>query len=135
MYTSETQLRVRYGETDQMGYVYYGNYASYLEVARVECLRQLGFSYRELEQQGIMLPVLEHHSFFRSPAYYDDLLKIVTTIPEKPGVRIRFKYEIVNEQNNTIHEAETLLVFVNKATGKPCKPTEVFNQLLAPFFS
>ena len=80
MYTSETFVRVRYGETDQMGYVYYGNYAMYYEVGRVESLRQLGLTYRELEDMGVMMPVLENKSKFHQAALYDDHLKIVTTI-------------------------------------------------------
>lgn len=134
MYQSETKIRVRYGETDQMGYVYYGNYAMYYEVARVESLRQLGMSYRELEEGGVMMPVLENHSKYLSPARYDDELRIVTTIREKPGVRISFAYDIFNETNQLIHQGETNLVFMNKQTGKPCRPPEHFQELLAPFF-
>lgn len=96
MYQSETSIRVRYGETDQMAYVYYGNYAMYYEVARVESLRQLGVTYKELEASGIMMPVLENHSKFLGPARYDELLRIVTTIREKPTVKIKFEYEIFN---------------------------------------
>lgn len=134
MYQSEIQIRARYGETDQMGYVYYGNYASYYEVARVESLRKLGLSYRELEKIGVMMPVLENHSKFLGPAVYDELLKIVTTIRTKPGVRIKFEYEIYNEHDKLIHQGETLLVFVNRVSGKPCRPPEVFDNLLKPFF-
>ena len=86
MYVSETYIRVRYGETDQMGYVYYGNYAMYYEVARVESLRRLGLTYKELEAMGVMMPVLENHSKFLSAALYDDNLRIVTTIREKPEI-------------------------------------------------
>ena len=134
MYVSETQIRVRYGETDQMGYVYYGVYAMYYEVARVESLRQLGMSYKELENMNVMLPVLENKSKYLSAALYDDLLRIVTTIREKPGVRIRFEYELFNETNKLIHQGETLLVFVNKKNGKPCRPPKIFDDLLDPYF-
>ncbi|HNP96249.1 MAG TPA: thioesterase family protein [Cyclobacteriaceae bacterium] len=134
MYISETSVRVRYSETDQMGYVYYGNYAAYFEVARVESLRQLGMTYRELEEMGIMMPVLENKSKYIAPALYDDELKIVTTIREKPGVRIRFEYEISNAKGQLIHQGETLLVFVNKNTGKPCRPPEAFDRVLEPYF-
>ena len=135
MYTSETHLRVRYGETDQMGYVYYGHYASYFEVARVESLRQLGMTYKELEEMGVMMPVLENKSRYLSPALYDDNLKIVTTIREKPGVRIRFEYEVFNEAGQLLHQGETLLAFVNKATGRPCRPPTAFEKVLEPFFA
>jgi acyl-CoA thioester hydrolase len=134
MYRSETKVRVRYGETDQMGFVYYGNYAMYYEVARVESLRQLGLTYKELEDGGVMMPVLENRSIFLSPALYDDELRIVTTIRQMPSVRINFEYEIFNGSNELIHQGETLLVFVNKHTGKPCRPPEHFQNVLKPFF-
>ncbi len=134
MYTSETTVRVRYGETDQMGYVYYGDYARYYEVARVESLRQLGLTCKELESMGVIMPVLENHSRFHSPGYYDELLRIVTRIREKPTVRIRFHYEIYNEKDELIHEGETLLAFVDQQTGRPCRPPSVFMDVLTPFF-
>jgi acyl-CoA thioester hydrolase len=134
MYRSETTVRVRYGETDQMGYVYYGYYAMYYEVARVESLRQLGLTYKELEDGGVMMPVLENKSKYLSPALYDDELRIVTTIKEKPSVKITFYYEIFNGQGKLIHEGETLLVFVNKNTSKPCRPPDHFQNVLKPFF-
>ncbi len=134
MYRSETSIRVRYGETDQMGYVYYGNYAMYYEVGRVESLRQLGLTYRELEEMGVMMPVLENKSKYIAPAKYDDLLKVVTTISEKPGVRIRFEYEIFNQEGTLINQGETLLVFINMKTNRPCRPPEAMEKVLAPFF-
>ncbi len=135
MYTSETYIRVRYGETDQMGYVYYGNYAMYYEVGRVEALRKLGLTYKELEDMGVMMPVLENRSKFISAALYDDNLKVVTTIREKPGVRIKFEYDIFNGEGVLIHQGETMLAFVDKKTGRPCRPPEVFMNVLKPYFS
>ena len=134
MYQSETSVRVRYGETDQMAYVYYGYYAMYYEVARVESLRRLGVTYKELEASGVMMPVLENHSKFLMAARYDELLKIVTTIGEKPTVRIKFVYEIFNEENKLIHQGETLLAFVDIKSGRPCKPPQLMMNVLAPFF-
>lgn len=134
MYTTETRIRVRYGETDQMQYVYYGVYAMYYEVGRVESLRQLGLTYRELEAMGIIMPVLENHSEFLLPAVYDELLRVVVTIPEKPSVRIRFQYEIYNEKETLIHRGQTLLAFVNQKTGRPCRPPEAFQKVLASYF-
>lgn len=134
MYQSETHIRVRYGETDQMGYVYYGNYAMYYEVGRVESLRQLGLTYKEMEAMGVMMPVLENKSKYLAPARYDDLLRVVTTVKEKPGVRIKFEYEIFNGENKLIHQGETLLVFVDMKTNKPCRPPEAMEKVLAPFF-
>ena len=134
MYTSETSVRVRYAETDPMGYAYYGYYAMYYEVARVESLRQLGMTYRQLEAMGTMMPVLENNSKFLSPALYDDEIKIVTLIRDRPGVRIKFEYDIYNGDGKLIHQGETFLAFVNKASGKPCRPPEAFMKLLQPFF-
>ena len=134
MYISETTVRVRYGETDQMGYVYYGFYAMYYEVARVESLRQLGLTYKAIEAQGIIMPVLENKSKFFIPARYDELLRIVCILREKPGIRIRFEYEIFNEENKLIHQGETLLVFVDKNTSKPCRPPLEMEKVLDPFF-
>ena len=135
MYHAETQIRVRYGETDQMGYVYYGNYASYYEVARVESLRQLGFAYRDLEKMGIMLPVLENHTKFHRPAKYDEVLTVKVTIPEKPSLKMRFLYEIYNEEEQLINSGETILVFIKQATMKPCRMPQVMEGLLGPYFN
>ena len=126
---------MRYGETDQMGYVYYGFYAMYYEVGRVESLRQLGVSYSEIENMGIIMPVLENKSKYLAPARYDEVLRIVTTIREKPLLRIKFEYEIFNESNKLIHTGETLLVFVDKRTNRPRKPPAEMERVLDPFFS
>jgi acyl-CoA thioester hydrolase len=134
MYQSETSVRVRYGETDQMAYVYYGNYAMYYEVARVESLRRLGVTYKELEASGVMMPVLENHSKFLAPGRYDELLRIVVTIREMPSVKIRFQYDIYNEENKLIHQGETLLAFVDTKSGRPCRPPAMMVNVLQPFF-
>jgi acyl-CoA thioester hydrolase len=134
MYKSETTVRVRYGETDQMGYVYYGIYAMYYEVARVESLRQLGLTYREIEAMGIIMPVLENRSRFIAPGRYDEELRIVTTLREKPSVRIKFEYEIFNAQNTLIHQGETSLAFVDRVTNRPCRPPDAMQKVLEPFF-
>jgi acyl-CoA thioester hydrolase len=135
MYQSETSVRVRYGETDQMGYVYYGFYAMYYEVARVEALRKLGVTYREIEHMGIIMPVLENKSKYIAPARYDEQLRIVTTIRQKPSVKITFEYEIFNEQNTLIHKGETTLVFVDRKTNRPCRPPKEMEDVLDPFFA
>ena len=118
-FTSIHSLRVRYGETDKMGYCYYGNYASFLEVGRVEALRSKGVSYRSLEDNGVMLPVLEFSIKYFLPAKYDDLLFIHTTITKIEGTRIYFTYEIFNEADQKIIAAQTTLVFVSASTMKP----------------
>jgi acyl-CoA thioester hydrolase len=135
MYQSETTVRVRYGETDQMGYVYYGVYALYYEVARVESMRQLGLSYRDVEAMGVMMPVLENKSKYLAPARYDEQLRIVTTVRRMPSVRITFEYEIYNEGDVLIHQGETLLVFIDKQTNRPCRPPQPMQDVLQPFFT
>lgn len=119
MVISETQIRVRYSETDQMGYVYYGNYAQYFEVGRVELLRQLGMSYKGLEESGIMMPVISMSSKYLKPAKYDNLLTVRTFIKEKPQFRCKFEYEVLNEMNELLHVGETTLVFIDIQTSKP----------------
>ncbi len=135
MYQSSTTVRVRYAETDQMGYVYYGYYAMYYEVARVESLRQLGITYKEIEEMGVIMPVLENRSRYIAPGRYDELLRIVTTIKEKPGVRIRFEYQVFNEENKLINEGETLLAFVDKKSNRPCRPPREMQAVLEPYFN
>jgi acyl-CoA thioester hydrolase len=135
MYQSETTVRVRYGETDQMGYVYYGYYAMYYEVARVEALRKLGLTYREIEAMGIIMPVLENHSKYLQAGKYDELLRIVTTIKEKPSVRISFHYDIYNEDQKLIHQGQTILAFVDQKSGRPCRPPQAMMDVLTPFFT
>jgi acyl-CoA thioester hydrolase len=134
MFDSETTIRVRYGETDKMSYVYYGNYASYFEVARVEALRTLGMSYRSMEEDGILLPVLEYKVKYFKPALYDDLLKVRTIIPCMPSVRIVFEYEIFNEAGIKLTEAETTLVFIDQESGRPRKAPELLLDKLNPYF-
>ena len=135
MYESKTQVRVRYAETDQMGYVYYGNYLTYYEVARVECLRQIGVVYKDLEGMGIMMPVRESHSTYIAPAKYDELLTIVTQVPEMPTAKMKFRYKVLNEVDEVIHKGETVLVFVAMETGRLCRCPEAMKTLLLPHFN
>ncbi len=135
MFTHDIQLRVRYAETDQMGFVYYGNYATYFEVARVESFRALGFSYKSMEEQGVMMPVLEYKIKYLRAAMYDDLLTVKTFIKELPSARIRFEYEVYNEAGTLLTVAETTLVFVNSASKRPCPMPDSFLNLLKPFFA
>ncbi|PKQ70521.1 acyl-CoA thioesterase [Raineya orbicola] len=135
MYQSHTQIRVRYAETDQMKYVYYGNYAIYFEVARVECLRNLGLDYKSLESEHkIMMPVLEHYSRYLKPAFYDDLLTIRVSIPELPQSRIRFEYEILRE-NTLLHNGYTTLAFIHTENLRPVRCPDVLLNLLKPYFA
>ncbi len=135
MVVFETKLRTRYAETDQMGYVYYGNYAGYYEVARVEMFRSVGISYKEMEENGIKMPVLELHCKFIKPALYDELITIRVKLEEMPAVRTRFTYEIYNERNELINEGETLLVFMDTERNKPCRAPDYVTNHLRPYFS
>ena len=134
-YHFETKIRVRYAETDKMGYVYYGNYAMYYEVARVEALRALGISYKVLENNGVMMPVLENWSKYIRPAKYDDLLTVRLMLKKIPGMRITFEYEVFNEEKNLINLGSTTLVFLEKDTGKPIQVPDVILDVLKPFFN
>ena len=135
MIESEVKIRVRYAETDKMGYVYYGNYATYFEVARVETFRDIGFSYKELEEAGVMMPVLEYKTKFIKPAFYDDLLTIKAIVKTKPTARIVFEYEVYNESNSLLTIGETTLVFVNQNTGRPCTLPESFEKIMSPYYN
>jgi acyl-CoA thioester hydrolase len=126
----DTKIRVRYAEADRMGYVYYGNYAMYFESARTEMLRSLGFSYREWEDNGIILPVRELQIRYLAPAFYDDLLTIRTIIKEKPDVRITFYHEVYNEKGEKTCTGSLVLVFVNSETRRPTRAPGFFLKAL-----
>ena len=121
MKTHFTYVKVRYGETDQMGVVHHGNYAQYLEIARIDWLSGLGISYKHMEKEGMMLPVYELKMKFLKPATFDDVLEIRTSLVEKPGVRIRFSYEIRNRSQELLTEAETTLIFMDSKKRTPVR--------------
>lgn len=129
IYTTHT-LRVRYGETDPMKYVYYGNYAEYLEVARVELFRTLGISYDEIEKRGIWLPVSEYKIKYLKPAFYDEILEIHTYVKKVPGVKIEFEYEIYNDSKQKITEASTTLFFLDATTNKVSRCPDFLMELI-----
>jgi acyl-CoA thioester hydrolase len=118
-----------------MSYVYYGNYAQYFEVARVEALRNLGVSYKRMEEEGVMLPVLDYSVKFIKPAFYDEELTIEVAITKLPSARIHFQYHTYNEVRDLLNIAETTLVFVNALTGKPIAAPNYILEKLAPYFS
>lgn len=135
MFTYEVQgIRVRYADTDQMGYVYYGNYARYYEIGRVEALRSIDFHYKAMEDEGVMMPVYENRSKYLRPARYDDLLNVKVTLKELPGVRIIFHYEIRNQQSTLLNTGETTLVFQRRDNGKLCVAPERLIEKLKPYF-
>jgi len=126
MIIHESTVRVRYGETDKMGYAYYGIYPQYYEVARTELIRSFGLSYKKLEDDGIMLPVLSLDIKYLKPALYDDLLKIKTKIVKLPAIRIEFEYEVYNQNNELLNIANTTLVFIDAETRKPRRAPKSF---------
>ena len=134
MYTHTTHLRVRYAETDQMGYVYYGQYAAFYEVARVEALRALGVRYKDMEAEGVMMPVLELRCKYIRPARYDDLLRIELRVPVPPQTRIRFEYDVYNEEGTLLNVGETTLVFVSMASNRPVLCPANIREAMAWFF-
>ncbi len=134
MYSFNTNYRIRYADIDQMGYMYYGNYAKLYEIGRVEALRSLGLRYRDLEETGVIMPVYENKSRFISPAKYDDLVTIRVIIKELPKVRIVFNYEVFDENNTLLHTGETTLVFLKTANNRiTICPKEITDRLLQFF--
>lgn len=134
MYTHQTKIRVRYSETDQMGYVYNGNYATYYEIGRTEMMRSLGMNYKKMEEAGVMLPLLELKCKFIKPAYYDEELTLKTVVKDLPGVRMTFDYEIFNEAEELINIGATTLVFFDMEKKKPCHPPVYFMENIARYF-
>jgi len=136
MYTSDFNIRVRYAETDQMDVVYYGNYAQYFEVGRVEAIRQLGLSYKNMEADGIILPVVEFTAKYLRPAHYDDLLTIRTSIREMPvDHRVTFHQEVFNEQGKLLTVGKVLLYFLKRDTMEKTRMPADLESRLAPYFS
>ncbi|WP_320814441.1 thioesterase family protein [Flavobacterium sp.] len=117
-------VRVRYAETDQMGVVYHGNYAQYFEMGRVEWLRNMGVSYKWMEENGVMLPVVSLSMDYKKPARYDDVLTVKTIFKSQTSVKIEFDYEIYNEKEELLTIGYSMLVFVNMKTGRPTLPPE-----------
>lgn len=135
MFISTTTIRVRYGETDQMGYLYYGNYGLYYEVGRAEAIRELGFTYRELEEQGVIMPVAELNVKYLRPAFYDDLITVKTILKELPkGSKIQFHSELYNEKEELLNVGVTTLVFIDVKTKQKAGLPEELKKRLEPFF-
>ena len=135
MFTHQTQVKVRYAETDQMGIVYHGNYAQYYEIARTECFEaSSGMTYASMEAEGIMLPILEFQSKYLKPALYNQVLTIKTIVKNLPSVRLIVEYEMYNEENTLINVGKTTLVFVDRETRRPCHPPESFMKNVRQYF-
>lgn len=130
MITHQTEIKVRYGETDQMGVVYHGNYAHYLEIGRLEWLDAIGVSYKQMEANGIMLPVASMDLKYSKPAFYDDILTIKTTLLKRPTASIEFAYEIHNSSGELLTTAYTKLAFVNMKSNFPMRcPQYILDEL------
>ncbi len=135
MYTATTQIRVRYGETDQMGFLYYGYYALYYEVGRAEAIRELGFTYRELEEMGITMPVVELNAKYFRPALYDNLITVKTILKELPeGPKIQFHSELYNEDGQLLNKGVTTLVFYDSRERKKVNMPDILRERLEAYF-
>lgn len=132
---SETKIRVRYADTDRMGYSYYGNYPTYYEVGRTEFLRELGLSYKKLEDDGFLLPIASMDIKYLKPALYDDLLTVRTIYKKFHSIKVEFDYEIFNQKSELLNTGYTKLVFVSANTRKPTKAPQYYLDILNKYFS
>lgn len=131
--TSKSQLKIRYGETDQMGVVYHGNYAQFLEIARIDWLNNVGISYKKMEENGVMLPVVSLQTKFIKSALFDDVITVSASLKKMPTVKIEFDYEIHNQHGDLLTEANTVLVFVSTETKRPVKCPEYVTELIEAY--
>lgn len=135
MFEHHFSKRIRYGETDQMGYLYYGNYCQLYEIGRVEAIRSLGISYKTLEEEyGVMMPVVAVQSRYRAAIHYDELVTIKTMLRELPSRMIHFYHEICNEQGDLVHRGEVKLFFVDMKSGKKVAAPTYITDPLATYF-
>ncbi len=136
MFQHETKIRVRYAETDQMDVVYHGNYAQYFEVGRAESIRQLGFTYKDMEAIGVVMPIVEWHAKYLRPAHYDELLTIRTILKELPDDhRIEFHQEVYNESEKLLTVGRVVLYFIDASTKQKTGMPEVLKAKLLPYFN
>jgi acyl-CoA thioester hydrolase len=126
MISSVINIRVRYSETDRMGYMHHANYLNYFEVGRTEILREMGLTYREMEEDGVLLPVLSVNINYKAPAYYDDILTVKTYLKKMSGVKVIFVYEVFNEKSDLICTGDSILVCIDASSRKPRKPPSYF---------
>ncbi len=134
MYCFESLIRVRYGETDRMGYLYYGHYPEYFEVSRTDMIRSLGLSYKEIEDMGIIMPVRSLKVDYRFPARYDELLKVKSCLCKLPEIKLDIDYEIKNEEDKLICTGNTVLAFVDVKTRRPRRAPDFFLEAVRKYF-
>jgi acyl-CoA thioester hydrolase len=120
------EIRIRYAETDQMGYVYHGRYVEYFESARTEFIRKAGVTYKSLEESGVFMPVREVYTKFHKPLLYDEIVTIKLKIFDMPGVKLTTYYDILGQDGDLRAEGKVILVFLNSETRRPCRPPESF---------
>ncbi len=136
MFTTETQIRIHYALTDQMGVVYHGHYAQFYEIGRGEALRQIGYSYKDIEAMGIIMPVVDIHSRFLRPAKYEDLITVKTTLKELPvHHKIIFHHEIYNEQDELLNTGDVTLYFMQAKGMKRSEMPAELRQKMEGYFS
>lgn len=136
MYSHDTKIRICYADVDQMGFVYYGNYLKFYEIARSEAMRALGLSYRGMEERGVMMPVVKAELNYKRPAHYDDLITVRTIVKQMPqGARMDFYYEVYNEEGQLLNHGFSQLAFVRKENAVPCRCPDYFTALLKPYFA
>lgn len=134
MIQTECKIRVRYAETDKMGYLHHSRYAQYYEVARTDMIRGIYASYAQLEAEGIMMPLVDLYCKYHAPAHYDDELTVKVFLRELPSVKIYFDYELYNEAGQKVNSGRTTLAFINSETRRPCRAPEGFMKAIRPFF-
>jgi len=135
MFVYNHEIRVRYGDTDQMGYVYYGNYGYYFEQARVEAVRSIGVTYKEIEESGTFMPITRMNIKYIKPAHYDEMLTIKAYIPQLPNRILIFKYDVYNENKELINEGETHMIFVDVHSRKIKTVPNILLDKIKPFFN
>ena len=134
MIKNTTKIRVRYGETDQMGIVNNAVYPAYYEIGRTMMFRELGFPYKKMEEEGVLIPLSDLYVKFHFPAYYDEELTLITMLNEMPAARIRFDYEIYNSKGELINSGYSIQAFINAKTRRPIRLPQTIRELLEPFF-
>ncbi len=134
MTCSETIIRVRYGETDKMGYLYYGHYPAYFEASRTDMIRLFGFSYKEIEERGIIMPVRSLKVDYKRPAFYDELLTVKSCLTVLPVIKLDIDYEIYNPQKQLICTGNTILAYVDVKTGRPRRAPDFFIEAVEKYF-
>ena len=135
MFVTETQIRIHYSLTYQMGVVYHGHYAQFYEIARTEAIRELGYTYKDIEAMGIIMPVVDIHSRFLRPAKYDDLITVKTILRELPGHhKITFHHEIYNQSDELLNTGDVTLYFMEAKAMKRCDMPDRLKEVLQKYF-